>query len=609
MKHKYLLGTLLCAATAFVQAENNLLDEVVVTATRAEQALTQTLSNTTVITQKEIQASQALDLPALLKGVAGVEVYQKGGIGKQSSLFMRGTSSSQTLVLLDGVRINSATTGATAIDQLMLDQIERIEVVRGNASSLYGSEAIGGVIQIFTKRSKGAPFFTASAGAGSYDSQRASAGFGGEVANTAFNVQLSQAKTNGVSAISASIVPAVNPDHDGYRNSSVSANVRYAFSAAHGLSASIFDSNGMNQFDNASAATTNVSENKSHLQKVAVVSDNRLGDNWQSKLQLSRGVDSYQDILNGIASGELKTTNNLLSWQNTLYLSENNVLILGLEKLQQQVASQTQYTRTNRTDDSLFAGYTGNYGVQQVQLNLRRDKYSDFGTANTWLLGYGFDVTSVWRVTASTSIAFKTPTFNDMHAPISWGANPDLKPEQSRNSELGLHYENNEQRLNVVYFDNRIRDLIVADSNWVMQNLNEARIDGVELTYDGQFGDTGVKLAATQQAPRDVQTGQALLRRAKSFASIGVNQQFGELKVGGELQYSGMREDSHITAYPTQRLELAAYDVVNLTSSYSLSKQLKLNARVDNLFDKGYMLAHGYNTLGRTLFVGLSYQQ
>ena len=607
MKQKKLFAALLCAVSSIAYAASDSLDEVVVTASRTEQVLMQTLLHTSVLTRQDIDTSQAADVPTLLRNLAGVEIYQSGGIGKQSSLFLRGTNSSHTLVLLDGVRISSATTGATAIDQLMLDQIERIEVVRGNVSSLYGSEAIGGVIQIFTRRGKGAPSFNVSAGAGSHNTQRAAAGFGGEVASTAFNVQLSKFKTDGVSAISPGIVPTVNPDIDGYRNNSVSANVRHALSDAHSLSASLFDSNGTNQFDNAYAGTTNVSDSKSHIQKVAVVSDNRLSANWQSKLQLSRGVDNYQDILNGVAGAELKSTNNLLTWQNTLHLAEHNVLIVGLEKLKQQVASQTLYTRTERTGDSLFVGYTGNYGVQQVQLNLRRDKYSDFGTANTWLLGYGFDVTPAWRVTASTSTAFKTPTFNDSHAPVSWGANPNLKPEQSRNSELGLHYENNEQRLNAVYFDNRIRDLIVADSSWVMQNLNEARINGLELGYNGQFGDTKVKLAATRQNPRDAQTGQTLLRRAKNFSSAGVTQQLDALKVGGEWQHSGVRADIDINTFA--RTTLAAYDVVNLTASYAFNKQFNLAARMDNLFNQDYMLVHGYNTPGRTFYLGLSFQQ
>lgn len=608
-------AALLCAVTPLAYAAADSLDEMVVTATRTEQALTQTLSHATVISRKDIEDSQATDVPALLKNLAGVEVYQSGGIGKQSSLFLRGTNSSHTLVLLDGVRINSATTGATQIDQLMLDQIERIEVVRGNVSSLYGSEAIGGVIQIFTKRGRGAPSFNGSIGAGSHNTQRAAAAFGGEVASTSFNVQISKYKTDGVSAIKPSIVATVNPDKDGYDNTSVSANVRHAFSDAHSLSASLFDSSATSQNDNSFGATTDVNSSKSHIQKAAVVSENRLDDDWQSRLQLSQGVDDYQNYLNGGRSSQFKTTSDLLAWQNTLRVGENNALLVGLEKLKQQVASSTLYTRTSRTDDSMFAGYTGNYGVQQVQLNLRRDKYSDFGTTNTWLLGYGFDVADTWRVTASTGTAFKAPTLNDLFYPFvdfgfgfSYAGNPNLKPERSRDSELGLHYANSVQRLDMVYFDNRIRDLIVSNTlpAGTVINLDEARSDGIELAYNGQFGDTGVKLAATQQNPRDAKTGQALLRRAKNFSSAGVTQQLGMVKVGGEWQHSGAREDIDINTFA--RTRLTAYDVVNLTASYTLDKHFDLSARVDNLFNKDYMLAHGYNTLGRTLYLGLNYE-
>ncbi len=619
MKQKKLLAALLCVATSMAHAATDSLDEVVVTATRTEQALTRTLSHTTLISRKDIEAAQLADVPALLKNLAGVEIYQSGGIGKQSSLFLRGSNSSHTLVLLDGVRINSATSGMTAIDQLMPDQIDHIEVVRGNVSSLYGSEAIGGVIQIFTRRGKGEPSLNGSIGAGSHNTQRASAGFGGEMAGTSFNLQVSKYKTDGVSAIKSSIVPGVNPDKDGYDNASVSANVRHAFSETHGLSASVFDSGATNQTDNAFGAKSDVNNSKLHIQKVALVLEDRFNENWQSKLQLSQGMDDLQNFLNGVPDiglgAQFKTTSDLLSWQNDLHIGENNSLVVGLEKLKQQVASSTLYTRTSRTDDSLFAGYTGNYGVHQVQLNLRHDKYSDFGTAKTWLLGYGFDVTDAWRVTASMATAFKAPTLNDLFYPFvnygfgfSYAGNPTLKPERSRDTELGLHYANDGQRLDAVYFDNQIRDLIVINTlpAATMINLDEARSDGVELAYNGQFGDTGVRLAATQQNPRDAKTGQTLLRRAKNFSSVGMTQQLGALKLGGQWQHSGERADIGITTFA--RTTLAAYDVVNLTASYALDKQLALSLRVDNLFNTDYMLAHGYNTLGRTLFVGLSYR-
>ncbi len=608
MKLQKTLAAILCAAASLAGAteENTPLELLIVTGTRIEQPLKQALSHSTVITQKDIQGSQAVDVPSLLKTLAGVEFYQSGGIGKLGGLSMRGTNSSHVLVLLDGVRINSATAGTTAIDQLMLDQVERIEVVRGNVSSLYGSEAIGGVIQIFTKRGKGEPAFNVSGGVGSHSTQRLVTGFGGEVNSTAFNVQLSKFKTAGVSAIKTSIVSTVNPDNDGYDNTSLSGNVRHAFNPDNSLTASAFQSRGDVQYDNAFGLTTDLDTSKSTLSKFAVISDNRLSGSWQSKLQLAQGVDDYIGYLNGAQSYYIKTNNRQSSWQNTLAVSSFGSVLLGLENLDQQVMSDTPYTQITRKVNSLFAGYTGNYSAHQAQANIRQDRYSDFGIANTGLLGYGYAINDAWRATASISTAFKAPTFNDLYYPAAWGGNPNLKPEHSRNKEIGMHYVADGQRIDAVYFDNRIRDLIAG---FPSMNINQARSDGLELSYAGQFGDTGVKAALTSQNPRDTQTGLALLRRAKLFSNLGVTQQLSTWKVGGEWQYSGAREDNDIIAFPTQRVILPAYNVVNLTANYDINKQLKLSLRADNLFNQDYMLAHGYNTLGRTLFVGVNYQQ
>lgn len=620
MKQQKLLAAILCAATPLAYAVNNdMMNDVVVTAARVEQPLNQSLLHTTLISQKEIQASQAADLASLLRNLAGVEIYQSGGIGKQSSLFMRGTNSSHTLILLDGVRIGSATTGMTAFDQLMLDQIERIEVVRGNASSLYGSEAIGGVIQIFTRRGKGAPAFNAGAGMGTHNTQRVAAGFGGEVIATSFDVKVSKFKTDGVSSIKPSLVPTVNPDKDGYDNTSYSASVRQAFNTHHSLSFSLFGSSADSQNDNSFGLPNDINKSKANIRKIALTSDNHFGNSWQSKLQFSQGVDDTQYFLNGapdLALGALfKTTSDQISWQNMLQLGDHGMLNLGVEQLRQSVSSSTAFTRTHRTDDSLFAGYIGMYGAHQVQLNLRRDRYSDFGKANTKLLGYGYEFNDAWRVTASMGTAFKAPTLNDLFYPFvnygfgfSYSGNPNLKPERSRNNELGLHYAANGQRADIVYFDNRIRDLIANNNLPVstMINLGKARIDGLELNYSGQFGDTGIKAALTLQDPRDTQTGLALLRRATSYGNVGLTQKLGAWQLGGEWQYSEKRSDVDINTFA--RTTLASYDLMNLTASYKLDKQLDLSLRADNLFDRDYMLAHGYNTLGRTLSVGVNYQ-
>ena len=611
MKQQKILAAILCAVTPLAYAATDALDEIVVTATRIAQPLKQSLSSTTVITQQDIQTSQAVDVPSILRNLAGVEFVQSGGIGQQSSLFLRGSNSSHVLVLLDGVRINSATTGSTAIDQLMLDQVERIEVVRGNVSSLYGSEAIGGVIQIFTKHGKGEPAFNVSAGVGSLNTQRLSAGFGGEINSTVFNVQMSKYKTAGVSAIRTSIAPLANPDKDGYDNASLSANLRYAFNVDNGLSASVFDSHGDIQFDDAFAASTaDVNTSKSHVQKLALVSDNRFSETWQSKLQLAQGTDDLQNFINGMPDPFMgvitKTTSDQISWQNSLRFSSSSALNIGLEKLTQQVTSDTAYTGTKRTANSLFAGYTGNFGMHQLQLNWRQDHYSDFGTENTGLAGYGYEISGGWRVAGSMSTAFKAPTFNDMYAPAAWGGNPNLRPERSHNAEVGIHYAASSQRFDATYFDNRMSDLIQYQFP-ITQNIAQAQSDGGELAYNGQFGDTGVRVALTLQNPRDTKTGLVLLRRAKSYSNLGVTQQLGAWKIVGEWQYSGSREDIGINTFT--RTTLASYNLFNLTANYDISKQLKLSLRADNLFNQDYMLAHGYNTLGRTLFVGVNYQK
>ena len=201
--------------------------------------------------------------------------------------------------------------------------------------------------------------------------------------------------------------------------------------------------------------------------------------------------------------------------------------------------------------------------------------------------------------------------FEDYGIYGSYVGNPNLRPERSQNKEFGLRYAATGQHVDVVYFDNRIRDLIALDNLFAgsVINIDQARIDGTELSYVGKFGDTQLKANATLQNPRDTGTGQMLVRRARNFSNLGITQRFGALKLGGEWQHSGIREDNHITAYPAQRVTLAAYDIINFTTNYALDKHLDLSMRVDNLFNKDYMLAHGYNTLGRTLFVGLHYQQ
>lgn len=598
-----------------VWADDNSLfngSEIVVTASRMAQPIDQSLEDISVISQQDIRSSGAPDVLTLLRNLAGVEVTQSGGIGKQSSIFMRGTNSDHVLVLLDGVRIDSATAGTSEVDQLMLDQIDHIEVVRGNASSLYGSSAIGGVIQIFTKKGAGKPSFNFSSGYGSYNSRQLSSGFGGVVGNNQFQIQASKYATDGIPAVNTALAPLANPAADGYSNVSLSANVSHRFNEDHKLSFSGFQSRGNNAYANAFAASpTDAYNNISSIQKLSLVEEDSITSDWNSRLMLADGKDNERDFLNGTQSDLYQTDNQQASWQNTVTLNPESKLLIGAEKLDQLVSSTTLFTQTRRNVNSLFAGYDGNYGANQVQANLRQDDYSDFGAANTWLLGYGYRFTSAWRATVNYSTAFKAPTFNDLYYPLTFGyqGNPNLQPERSRNAEAGLHYDRGSQKVDFIYFNNNINNLITSNAaGTTMVNINQAKIDGEELSYDGKFGDTGLTASLTAQNPRDALTGQTLPLRAKFYSTLGATQQYGKLQLGGQWQHSGSRDASNSIVYPAVPITLQSYNLVNLTANYAWTKHWNVNARISNLFNQNYMLVYPYNTYGRTVFASVNYQ-
>ena len=615
--HQKIITITLLGAIAFpftVFAATGALDEIVVTATRLPQLLSQTIADTTVLNEQDIRRSGAPDVSTLLRSLAGIEVVQQGGLGSQTAVGMRGTNSNQLLVLLDGVRLDSATTGATAISQIMLDSIDRIEVVRGNVSSLYGSEAIGGVIQLFTKLGQGTPTLNASAGGGSHGTQHYSAGFSGAVNATSFNVNAANIKTNGVSSLNPLLAPGVNPNKNGYDNTTFNAQIKQMINADHALSASIFSSRGNSSFDvtNAASVLNNIIANNT---KISLVSDDQLSDIWHSQMRLAQAVDDNHTY--GMYPYRSRTQDNQFAWQNNIKIADTQNLTLSVEHLMQAVASDTAYTQTGRKVNSVLGGYTGVFGSQQLQINVRRDNYSDFGTANTGLLGYGVAFADSLRATASISNAFRAPTLNDMFFPYTdygygytYAGNPDLKPERSQNKEAGLHYAATGERIDIVYFDNRISDLINTNADGTsMTNINQVHITGQELSYAGDFGNKHLSAGMTFQNPIDEATGAVLQRRARQFGRLAVLLDFNDWNLSAEVRYSGVRQDVNYNTYPYAFVALPAYQLLNLTAKYQISKQLSLSARLDNLFNREYSEVYSYNTLGRTLFVGLTYRQ
>jgi vitamin B12 transporter len=584
-------------------------DAIVVSASRTEQRLRDAIPHTTVITQKDIRDSQAVDLPSLLRREAGFEFSQNGGTGAVTSLFMRGGRGAQTLVLVDGVRVEDAGFGTTAIQHIMLDEVERIEIARGNVSSLYGSGAIGGVINVFTKRGRGEPGPSAEATLGARNTWKLTGGYGGQSGDTRFNVSASKFDTRGFSAVDTRLAPNANPDPDGYRNESVSANLAQRLSAAHEIGVALFRSHGLRDFDNPSGPPTEISRSGQNLGMTQAYWDAQVLERWRSRLTASEGTDYRTDTRNDVFNNSSNTRTRQLIWDNQLRIAPTHEVSLGLETLRQEWSNNpgTGLQQLARNASVARAGYLGKAGDHSLQLNGRSEHYSVFGTANTYFAGYGYDFTEAWRLIASTGTAFRAPTFQDL---FGFGGDPTLRPERARTNELGGQWAAGADRIRVVRFETRYQDAITFDpATFTVRNVRKARVDGYEASYSGRTAEWDVRAALTvQDATEQEPGGQELpaIRRAKRFGSLAAYRSFGRLRLGGEVLGSGARPDADIATFA--RIQNAGYTVVNLTSRYDYDKHLYVAAKLENALDEKYQLVQGFNTPRRGLFFTVGWQ-
>lgn len=601
MNTLFKLSTLSLALTTTAYAAETIPtyigDEIVVTATRTAQKASETLSGVTVITAQDIANAGQQTMAELLQAKAGAEIRSTGGPGQPITLFLRGTNSNHVLVLVDGVRMDNITTGTTTLEAIPLETIERIEVLRAPASSLYGSEAIGGVVQIFTKGGKGTPHFTLNAGVGSYNTQTISAGFGGESGATRFHFQAGQNQSSGFSATNPAESYNYNPDRDGYRNTHASANVTHALTASDEIGATVLTSDDTIHYD-AGLGTDDVKTQKSHA--YSVYSRNRINPVWTSLLKLGQGVDDYSFP---VISYAVRSLQNQATWQNDLKL-DIGALSLGIDRLSQRLASTSTFDKTNLTVNAVFAAYQGNFGAHRIEASARHDVNSQFGNHDTGNVAYGYHFNPAWRASVSAGTAFKAPSFQDLYYPGY--SNPNLKPERSRNWEAGVQYTEQGQQIEVRYFDNHIADLIVSPPpTYLPSNVNKARIEGTEIIYKGEAVGLALNANLTLQRPRDEATGKRLRSRATQHLSLDVSKAIGDWRFGGELVASGARFDGTTEAPATR---MGGYGLFNLIARHDINKTLSLNARWNNVFGKQYELAQGYNTPGSNVFVSLQYQ-
>lgn len=602
----FVSSALLISSNPVQSSEPGPRDAVVVTASRLEQQVTDTIPHTTVITQKDIQASQLVDLPSLLRREAGFEFTQNGGPGNVSGIFLRGGDSRQTLILIDGARAGSATLGSTQIEGILLNQVERVEIVRGNVSALYGAGAMGGVIQIFTKQGKGEPRAEAQAMIGARGTSNVSAGYSGSSGDTRFSINATQFQASGFSAINTRIAPAANPDADGYRNSSFSGQLSQRLAEGHEIGLRAYQNDGEVDFDNAFGTANDIHRSANSVSSYSLYANNRMNSFWNSRLNLIEGKDQGKNFTNGGTPTRTDTSNTQIQWQNDFTLAPDQVLTVGVERQSQRVKSTTALPVTGRDVRTELLAYSGRQGAHQMQVSTRNDRYSDFGRAKSWLAGYAYDIDSDWKVTAMRSTAFTAPTFNQLFFP-GFG-NPNVKPERSASNELGLQYAAGTNLLRLATYRTKYRDLIDAPGpTFRAQNVASARVEGTELSYTGQFASWDMRASLTVQDPINTVTGAPLRRRGSTFGNLFVNTSVAGWRLGSELIMSGTRSDNHITT--SAALTLGSYKLVNFTARRELSKQVFIAARLENAFDEKYQLAHGYNVPGRGLFLTLGWQQ
>lgn len=595
----------LAMATAFsslAQAAVPELPPVVVTSTRQETPINQQLSDVTVLDRAQIEQAGQSSLAELLGRQAAVEFTSNGGPGTNTSVFIRGANSNQTVVLVDGVRIGSATSASANFSRIPLSQIERIEILRGPASSLYGADAIGGVIQIFTRKGNGAPRVNASAGYGTYGTYEVNAGVQGGTDMISYNVQAGHYKTNGFSSRRQGFA-GYNPDNDGYRNDNASASFSVRPAAGHELGLNLLYSTGPSQYDGSSASTASINYvNDQDQISYSAYSRNKFSDGWTSTVRMGKAIDDSTVRENGIPTSVFRTEQNQLQWQNDIKLGFGQAL-LAVEELKQKVAGTTSYTVAERTIRSYIIGWNGSIDSHRFQLSGRHDDNSQFGTHNTGNVAYGYQFTPEVRGRLAYGTAFRAPSFNDLYYPGF--SNPNVQPEESRNKEAGLIWEKAGQQVSGTYYDNDVTNLIVySGSPSIPRNVNKANLQGWTFAYGGTVQNTRIDASLDLSEPKDAITGRQLQRRAEEQFKISASRDiFGWLS-GIEFQAIGRRFDD-----AANQNAMGGYSLTNLFVEKNLGSGLTVFARANNIFDRDYALTRGYGTAGANIFVGLRYQE
>jgi len=581
------------------------LPDLVVTATRTETAKNQLAAAATVYTRKDIERLQAKTLPELLSGATGIDIVQSGGYGKDTNVYMRGTNSDHVLVLIDGIKVGSVTSGTTPFQFIPLDQVERVEIIRGPQSSLYGSEAIGGVIQIFTRKGgqQDKPSVTLDAGGGSYDTYRVSGSVSGKWKNNWYSLGSSQFGSQGFNARQPTTGRfGINqPDKDGYLNTALNARLGHRFDNNAEVEAFFIRSEGKTEFDGTPNKTEFVN------QVVGTSASMDIVDNWRSILRLGQSRDDNDSFApSGAFLSQFNSTRWNASWLNEVALSDNHQLVIGSDYRLDQVDGSTAYIEKSRYDAGIFTElHSRILDDHFINASIRGDKNEAFGDQVTGNFGWRYNGDYGISPFASFGNAFKAPTFNQLYFP-GFG-NPSLKAEQSTSFEAGVAGDHDWLQWELRGYHTNIDNLIVTVTNpttflSTAENVGKAQIDGIEAEIGTQILGWNNKLNMNLLSPKNRVTNARLPRRAEKTLSYDLSRSFGQFDLGANVLAQADRFDDALN-----KTIVAGYVTVDLRTAYHLSKNWTLSAKLNNLLDKQYQTINTYNTADRNFFLSIHY--
>lgn len=591
------------------------LDAVVVTATREPQALDRVSADVVLIDAQRIRESAADSLEDLLRREAGVQVSRNGGPGQSAGVFIRGAGSTSTVLLIDGVRVGSATLGFASLATLSLSQIDRIEVLRGPGSSLYGADAIGGVVQVFTRRGQGAPRVSGQLAVGGEASRSGDIGISGAMGAVDYAMGLAQERSDGVSALRpGDRFGNHNPDRDGYRRESGQLQLGITPAAGHRIGLMALQSRLNAQYDASEFVAPTFAQNntpdfrdRSRSQVVALDYRGRISTGWTTSAQLARNED--QSRSGGTVTDRFETRRDQFTWQNALSLGAGQQVVLAVERLDEQVDATGFAPGLKRDNTGLVLGYSGQFGAHSLQADLRRDDSSVYGAVNTGRLGWRVALAPGLTLRALLGTSFRAPTFNDLYYP-GYGV-ATVSPERGRSGEIGLNWTSGDTEASATVYRNLVRDLIAyqpdrrfcpaapAFNFGCAGNVSRARLQGASLAAGHRVGPWRVHGTVELLDATDANTGVRLIRRAAHQETLGIDYHQAAWKFGAAVLNLGDRPDGGKV--------LGSVATLDLRASWRLAPQWQLEAKLLNATDRDLEPVRDYQGLGRQAWIGVRF--